>query len=285
MARGISGCGILLADVVKATSAWSAGSSGGPIAGPRHRLPPGLYAQTSLSMKFHRPADARGHVRTDWLDSHHSFSFGHFHDPEWMGFGALRVINEDRVAPGGGFPPHGHANMEILSYVLGGALAHEDNSGGTGVLRAGELQWMGAGHGIEHSEFNASADAPVHFLQIWIQPDRVNLSPGHAQQAFAGEDRRGRWATLVSPDGRDGSLAIRQQATLQGAWLGAGEQVEATLLPERRYWLQIARGAVTVDGERLVAGDALGWVDTSTTLVLEGAGDDVADLLLFTLPR
>ena len=236
-------------------------------------------------MKVHRPADARGQVRTDWLDSRHSFSFGHFLDRDWMGFGALRVLNEDRVAPGAGFPAHHHANMEILSYVLDGALAHKDDSGGAGIVRAGELQWMGAGHGIAHSEFNASADAPVHFLQIWIQPDRVNLPPGHAQQAFPGQDRRGRWVTLASPDGRDGSLAMRQQATLQGTWLGAGEQVEAALVADRRYWLQVARGAVDVDGQRLQAGDALAWVDEATTLVLDGVDADPADILLFTLPR
>ena len=236
-------------------------------------------------MKLHRPADARGQVRTDWLDSRHTFSFGHYHDPAWMGFGPLRVINEDRVAPGAGFPTHGHANMEILSYVLEGTLAHADNQGGRGALAAGELQWMGAGHGIEHSEFNESALAPVHFLQIWIQPDRVNLPPGHAQRAFDPAARRGTWAVLASPDGRDGSLAIRQQATLQGVLLGEGERVEAVLSPDRRYWLQVARGAVRVDGERLSAGDALGWVDEAATLVVEGAGEDLADVLLFDLPR
>lgn len=236
-------------------------------------------------MKLHRPAESRGHVRTGWLDSRHTFSFGHFHDPDWMGFGPLRVINEDRVAPGAGFPSHGHANMEILSYVLEGALAHKDSHGGEGTLRPGELQWMGAGHGIEHSEFNASPDAPVHFLQIWIQPDRVNLPPGHAQRSFDGGDRRGRWALLASPDGADGSLAIRQQATLHGAWLGAAERVDVALAPDRRYWLQVARGDVRVDGEILSAGDALGWVDEASTLSLQGAGADIADILLFTLPR
>lgn len=236
-------------------------------------------------MKLHRPANARGHVRTGWLDSRHTFSFGHFHDPQWMGFGPLRVINEDRVAPGAGFPTHGHANMEILSYVLDGALAHRDSQGGEGVLRPGELQWMGAGHGVEHSEFNDSKDAPVHFLQIWIQPDRVNLPPGHAQRAFDAATRRGRWTLLASPDGQDDSLVIRQQATLHSAWLGAGEQVEATLLPDRRYWLQVARGAVDIDGERLQAGDALGWVDEAGTLRVAGADGQIADVLLFALPR
>src|SRR5690606_34357309 len=145
-------------------------------------------------MIVERPSTERGNVRTGWLDSRHTFSFGQYHDPAWMGFGSLRVINEDRVAPGGGFPTHGHANMEIFSYVLDGALAHRDDTGGGDVLRPGELQWMGAGHGIAHSEFNASDAEPVHFLQVWIQPDRVNAAPGWAKQAFPADARAGRWA-------------------------------------------------------------------------------------------
>jgi redox-sensitive bicupin YhaK (pirin superfamily) len=232
-----------------------------------------------------RPAAARGHARMDWLDSWHTFSFGHYHDPQWMGFGPLRVINEDTVAPGGGFAPHGHANMEILSYVLSGALAHRDNSGGGGVLQPGELQWMSAGHGIEHSEFNAAQDAPVHFLQIWIQPDRVNAAPGYAQRRFDPQARRGRWATLASPDGSDGSLAIRQQAWLRGVQLGQGETVELALDPARRYWLHLAQGEADANGQALVAGDALGFVDETGTLRLSGRGDTIADVLLFDLPE
>jgi hypothetical protein len=143
-------------------------------------------------MIIERPAAARGEVSTGWLHSRHTFSFGHFYDPQWMGFGPLRVINEDVVAPRGGFPPHRHANMEILSVVLSGALAHRDDTGSEGVLRPGEVQWMSAGHGIEHSEFNGADDAPVHFLQVWIQPDRLNAQPGYAQRAFDPEARRGR---------------------------------------------------------------------------------------------
>jgi quercetin 2,3-dioxygenase len=245
-------------------------------------------------MLLHRPAAARGHVRTDWLDSRHSFSFGNYHDPAWMGFGPLRVINEDRVAPGAGFPTHGHANMEILSYVLEGALAHRDSipgkgGGGEGVLRPGELQWMSAGHGIEHSEFNASQDQPVHFLQIWIQPDRVNAAPGYAQRAFDPAARRGRWEPLASPDGVDGSLAIRQQAWMHGVLLGRNEAVERGLDAGRRYWLHLARGEARFElgGERhrLVAGDALGITGESGVLRLSGAADDpTADALLFDLP-
>lgn len=236
-------------------------------------------------MIVERPAAARGDVHAGWLDSRHTFSFGHYHDPQWMGFGPLRVINEDRVAPGGGFAPHRHANMEILSYVLSGALAHQDNAGGGGVIRPGELQWMSAGHGIEHSEFNASQTEPVHFLQVWIQPDRVNAAPAYAQQAFEPTARRGRWAVLVSPDGSDGSLAIRQQAWLRGVLLGAGAAVEMVLDPARRYWLHVAQGSVELDGRKLLAGDAVGFVDESGAHRLDGSGEDVADVLLFDLPR
>jgi redox-sensitive bicupin YhaK (pirin superfamily) len=235
-------------------------------------------------MIVERRSTERGRIQAGWLDSRHTFSFGHYHDPQWMGFGVLRVINEDRVAPGAGFPPHGHANMEILSYVLSGALAHRDSHGGEGVLRPGELQWMSAGHGIEHSEYNASDTEPVHFLQIWIQPDRVNAVPAWDQRAFDPGARRGDWATLASPDGADGSLAIRQQAWLRGARLGAGERVEAALDPGRRYWLHVAQGAAEADGCRLQAGDALGFVGEDRILVLAGREDRPVELLLFDLP-
>lgn len=235
-------------------------------------------------MRILRAANDRGHAKTGWLDSRHTFSFGQYHDPAWMGFGPLRVINEDKVAPKAGFPPHSHANMEILSYVLEGALAHRDNAGGGGVIRPGELQWMSAGHGVEHSEFNASETEPVHFLQIWIQPDRSNAQPAYAQQAFDGEARRNRWAPLASPDGADGSIAIRQQAWLRGALLGAGEAVERSLRADRRYWLHLARGGVEVDGRGLAAGDALAISDEDQVLRIEGTGDGLADVLLFDLP-
>jgi redox-sensitive bicupin YhaK (pirin superfamily) len=232
-------------------------------------------------MIIERPAAERGVVRTGWLDSRHTFSFGHYHDPRWMGFGPLRVVNEDRVAPGGGFAPHRHANMEILSYVLSGALAHRDDTGGGGVLRPGELQWMSAGHGIEHSEFNASQDEPVHFLQVWIQPDRVNAPPAYAQRAFDPAQRRGRWGLLASPDGAEGSLAIRQQAWLRGALLDGGETVGFTPDPARRYWLHVAQGRVHAGDRALAAGDALGFDGESAPVRLTGEG---ADLLLFDLP-
>ena len=235
-------------------------------------------------MIVERPANTRGKASAGWLDSRHTFSFGHYHDPQWMGFGPLRVINEDRVAPGAGFPPHGHANMEILSYVLSGALAHRDDAGGGGVLHPGELQWMSAGHGIEHSEFNASKDEPVHFLQIWIQPDRLNARPAYAQRTFDPAARRGRWALLASPGGADGSLAIRQQAWLRGALLGDGEVVDWALDPARRYWLHVAQGEATVDDRRLAAGDALGYSEQDGSLRIQGVGSALADVLLFDLP-
>ena len=236
-------------------------------------------------MILERRGEARGRTRTDWLDSRHAFSFGQYHDPAWMGFGALRVLNEDRVAPGGGFPMHGHANMEIFSYVLDGALAHRDDAGVEGaVLGAGELQWMGAGHGIRHGEANASAGAPVHFLQAWIQPDRVNARPGWARRAFPAGDRVGRWTDLASPDGAGGSLAMRQQAWLRGALLAPGAGVARTLAPDRRYWLQVARGEAMVGDRRLVAGDALAFAGEGGELVLQAAGPGVADVLLFDLP-
>ncbi len=245
-------------------------------------------------MIVERPAAERGKVGIGWLDSRHTFSFGHYHDPQWMGFGPLRVINEDRVAPGAGFPPHSHANMEILSYVLSGGLAHKDSHGGEGVLRPGELQWMSAGHGVQHSEFNASKTEPVHFLQIWLQPDRVNATPDYMQRAFAPEDRRGRWATLASPDGGDGSIGIRQQAWLRATLLGPGESVSTTLDPARRYWLHVARGAVALAGaaddsneagpRQLQAGDALGFVGEARELALTGTGGEDAEVLLFDLP-
>jgi len=235
-------------------------------------------------MILERLAGARGEVSAGWLHSRHTFSFGHFHDPQWMGFGPLRVINEDIVAPGGGFPPHRHANMEILSVVLSGALAHRDDSGGEGVLRPGEVQWMSAGHGIEHSEFNASDREAVHFLQIWIQPDRLNAKPAYAQRAFDPAQREGRWATFASPDGADGALPIRQQAWLRGVRLGAGAEVEVVLDPSRRYWLHVATGAAEIGGHALSAGDALGFTGEGGTHRLTGRGDDVADVLLFDLP-
>ena len=234
-------------------------------------------------MILERRSGARGDVRLGWLHSRHTFSFGHYHDPVWMGFGPLRVINDDTVAPGGGFAAHRHANMEIISVVLQGALAHRDSTGTVGLIEAGDVQWMSAGHGIEHSEYNGSDAAPVHFLQIWIQPDRLNAQPAYAQQRFAPADRRARWATLASPDGADGSIAIRQQATLRAASLQTGDDVAVALDPQRRYWLHVAIGEVVLGERVLQAGDALGFAEEAGALALRGVAAD-SDVLLFDLP-
>lgn len=236
-------------------------------------------------MIVERPSDARGRVRAGWLDSRHTFSFGRYYDPAWMGFGPLRVINEDRVDPGAGFAPHRHANMEILSYVVGGALSHRDSSGADGVIGPGELQWMSAGHGVEHSEYNASQREPVHFLQIWIQPARLNHAPAYAQRPADPPGLHGRWALLVSPDGADGSLAIRQDARLLDARLDAGDAVEHVLDPARRYWLHVVQGGIAIDGRPLQAGDARGYVDEAGALRIAAAGHGRAEVLLFELPR
>jgi len=231
-----------------------------------------------------RPSASRGQVDAGWLQSQHTFSFGQYYDPAWMGFGPLRVINEDRVDPGAGFPPHGHANMEILSYVLDGALAHRDSTGGGGVIGAGEVQWMSAGHGVQHSEYNGSNEAPVHFLQIWIQPARLNHAPAYAQRPADPAEAHGRWRLLAAADGAEGSLPVRQDVRVLSAWLDAGERVDHALDAGRRYWLQVARGAVRVGDRELRAGDALGFVDEAIALAIEGVGEDRADVLLFDLP-
>ena len=235
-------------------------------------------------MILERPGSERGHVtHGGWLDSRHTFSFGQFYDPQWMGFGPLRVINEDRVAGGGGFPPHGHANMEILSIVLDGSLAHRDSAGGGGTIGRGEVQWMSAGHGVQHSEFNGSPTAPVHFLQVWIQPDRVNAPPAYAQRAPQPGDDDGDWVLLASPDGADASLAIRQDARLYRVAMAAGATAHRMLDSDRRYWLQVTRGTVLAAERVLRAGDALGFVDEGEPLHIEANG--AAELLLFDLPR
>ncbi|GAB2507073.1 pirin family protein [Lysobacter humi (ex Lee et al. 2017)] len=233
-------------------------------------------------MIIERPGDARGHVtHGGWLDSRHTFSFGQFYDPKWMGFGPLRVINEDRVAGGGGFPPHGHANMEILSIVLDGALAHRDSAGGGGVVAAGDVQWMSAGRGVQHSEYNASPTEPVHFLQVWIQPDRSNAAPAYAQITPPALEHG--WQLLAAPDGAQGSLAIRQQAWLRRGRGVVGEALEWTLEAGRAYWLQLTRGRADVGGRTFVAGDALGFVDEPGTLRVEAVEGPV-EVLLFDLP-
>jgi len=204
-----------------------------------------------------RPAHARGHVHHGWLDSHHTFSFGDYYDPRHMGFRALRVINDDRVAPGKGFAPHPHRDMEIVSYVLEGALEHRDSMGNGSVIRPGEVQRMSAGTGVTHSEYNASQREPVHFLQIWIVPAAPGGAPGYEQRSFPEEAKRGRLCLVVSPDGRDGSVTVRQDVALYAGIFEAGEHAELVLAPDRHAWVHVATGAVTVNGRALSAGDAI----------------------------
>lgn len=226
-----------------------------------------------------RRSGQRPHTRIDWLDSRHTFSFGHHYDPQWMGFGALRVINEDRVAGGGGFPPHRHANMEIVSIVLDGALAHRDSTGTQGVIRAGDVQWMSAGHGIEHSEFNASPDASVHFLQVWIQPDQVNAPPAYEQRNFDPSMREGRWQDLVGGSG----IAIRQDARIRAIRLAAGESVPLEVGVDRGLWLQVIAGALTVAGQDIAIGDGIGLEGPHDGLVLQA--QTASEVLSFDVPR
>lgn len=228
-----------------------------------------------------RPAAERGRTRIDWLDSAHSFSFGEYFDPRQMGFGSLRVINEDRVAPGQGFHTHGHRDMEIISYVLSGALAHRDSTGHEAVVRPGEVQVMGAGTGIRHSEFNASDRDPVHFLQIWIEPDRRGLPPRYQQKFFPAEARTGRLCLVAAPDGRDGALVINQDAALYAGILAAGQRLEHAVRPGRRAWMQVAAGDVAVNGVRLTAGDGAA-VSNANTLALQ-AGTTGTEVLVFDL--
>ena len=235
-------------------------------------------------MKVLRRAGDRDRHLDAGFDVRHGLAGGPGHDPAWMGWGALRVANELRIAPGAMGARQPRANMEILSYVLEGALAQRDDAGAT-VVAAGTLQWIGAGHGVDYAEGNAASDAPLHLWQAWIQPARVNARPDRAQRRFPADGRRGRWALLASPDGADGSLAIRQQARLHATCLGCGEALGFELDPERRYWLQLLRGAALVDGEPLAAGDALGIDGEGGALAIGGSGPGPADILVFELPR
>ena len=228
-----------------------------------------------------RRAEERGRYRNDWLDSHHSFSFGEYHDPQHMGWSILRVINDDRIAPGGGFPTHPHRDMEIVTYVLEGALAHRDSTGGGSVIRPGDVQRMSAGSGIAHSEFNHSDVAPVHLLQIWLLPNRRGVTPGYDQKSFPAAERRGRLRLVVSPDGSDGSIAAHQDGRVYAGVLGVGDEARHQLSPDRVGWVQVARGGVNVNGQDLETGDGAA-VAAGSALVL--AGRDDGEVLLFDLP-
>jgi redox-sensitive bicupin YhaK (pirin superfamily) len=228
-----------------------------------------------------RSAADRGHANHGWLDSYHSFSFGSYYDPKHLGFSNLRVINDDTVAPGGGFGRHGHRDMEIISYVLDGALEHRDSMGNGSTIRPGDVQLMSAGSGVEHSEYNASSREPVHFLQIWLQPNRIGVAPRYDQRHFPLAERRGRFVPLVTPDGRDGSLMAHQDGLLFGAVLTPGERLRHGLAAGRRAYVQVARGSVDIDGQRLDSGDGLAVEDVT---MLSFSGIETAEILLFDLP-
>jgi redox-sensitive bicupin YhaK (pirin superfamily) len=202
-----------------------------------------------------RKAIDRGHANHGWLQSHHTFSFADYYHPDHMSYRALRVINEDVVAPGAGFPPHSHRDMEIITYVLEGAVAHQDSTGGGGVIRPGEVQYMCAGGGVTHSEYNASKTDPLHLYQIWILPNAKGLKAGYAQKSF-GDERNGVFRLVASPDGRDGSLTINQDASLYASVLTEGDEIEHPLAKGRYGWLQVAKGGVEIGGAIMQAGDA-----------------------------
>ena len=227
-----------------------------------------------------RKSKDRGLADHGWLRSFHSFSFADYYDPEHEGFSDLRVINEDRIQPGTGFGTHGHRDMEIISYVLEGALAHKDSMGNGSTIVPGDVQRMSAGKGVLHSEFNDSKDAVTHFLQIWIEPNVRGIAPSYEQKHFDEASKRGRLRLVASPDGRDGSVTIHQSAFLYAGLLDGADRVVHKLEPGRRAYLHVARGAVTANGESLEAGDALKVVDAAA-VVLERAKD--AEVLLFDL--
>jgi redox-sensitive bicupin YhaK (pirin superfamily) len=228
-----------------------------------------------------RRSQERGYADHGWLKSFHSFSFADYYDAEHMGFGPLRVINEDRVAPGAGFGTHGHRDMEIISYVLDGELAHKDSMGNGSVIRPGDVQRMSAGSGVQHSEYNHAKDRTTHFLQIWIEPNVAGIAPEYEEKRFSDADKQDRLRLIASPDGADGSVRIHQDARLYVSRLAAGQTVTAELADGRLGYLHLVRGALTVNGERLDAGDAAKARD-ETRLAISAQGD--AELLLFDLP-
>ena len=226
-----------------------------------------------------RRSDERGHADHGWLDSFHSFSFADYQDPRHMGFGALRVINEDRIQPGTGFGTHGHRDMEIISYVLEGALAHKDSMGTGSSIVPGDVQRMSAGTGVMHSEFNHAKDAATHFLQIWIEPAQRGIPPSYEQKRFEAADKRGRLRLIASSDGRDGSVTVHQDASVYAALLHGEERALHRLASGRRAYVHVARGSLTVNGQALGAGDAL---KTDAAEIVFDKGED-AEVLLFDL--
>ena len=231
-------------------------------------------------IKIRRSVD-RGRADFGWLDSKHTFSFGGYSDPEHMGFGPLRVINEDRVAGGGGFPPHPHREMEIISYVLEGELEHKDSTGGGSIISPGDVQRMSAGTGITHSEFNASKTVPVHFLQIWVQPGVHGIAPGYEQKAFSPEEKRNRLRLVAAREGREGALTIHQDADIYASILDGGVEVSHDLKPGRLAWAQVARGSAVIAGESLEQGDGAAISDAAQIVITGGAGG--AEIILFDM--
>jgi quercetin 2,3-dioxygenase len=228
-----------------------------------------------------RRSNERGLADHGWLKSFHTFSFADYYDPRQMGFGPLRVINEDRVAAGAGFGTHGHRDMEIISYVLDGELAHQDSMGNGSVIRPGDVQRMSAGTGVRHSEFNGSKERPVHFLQIWIEPQQRGIEPGYEEKRFSAQDKRGQLRLIASPDRAAGSLLIHQDARVYAGLFTGAEQAQLALDPQRQAYVQVARGRITANGEALQTGDAL-KVTRADRLTLS-QGED-AEVLVFDLP-
>jgi quercetin 2,3-dioxygenase len=232
-------------------------------------------------MHVFRSANARGKANFGWLNSSHTFSFGQYHDPNWMGFGPLRVINEDHVAPGGGFAPHSHANMEIISIVLSGALEHKDSLGTGSVIRPGDVQRMSAGSGIAHSEYNASNTDAVHFLQIWIMPDTQNIPPSYQQEQFTDHQRDGRLCLVASKTGVQGSIRISQDTNLYSSRLGQSQNIALELAQNRVAWVQMISGAIDANGQSLSAGDGLGLREVQKLTI---QAHENAEFLVFDLP-
>jgi len=227
-----------------------------------------------------RPAGERGHADHGWLNSYHSFSFADYHDPGHMGFRSLRVINEDRVAPGQGFGTHGHRDMEIISYVLEGSLQHKDSMGTGSVIRPGDVQRMSAGTGVLHSEFNASKSEEVHFLQIWVLPAKMGIAPGYEQKTFPREEKQGRLRVVASPDAREESVTLHSDAVVHAGLFAKGEAFELQLPRGRHAWAQVARGKVRLNGRELEVGDGVAISDEPVVRV-EGVDD--AEVLVFDL--
>ena len=227
-----------------------------------------------------RPSHERGHTTLGWLESAHTFSFNNYVDPRHMGFRQLRVINDDWVKPGAGFGTHSHRDMEIITYVLEGALEHRDSTGNGSVIRPGDVQRMSAGTGISHSEYNHSPTTPVHFLQIWILPERQGLAPGYEQRSFAPEELRGQWRLIAARDGREGAVVVHQDVDVLVAQLEPGEQVAYHLRPGRHVWVQVASGGVTLNGVSLKEGDGAA---VSEVAALDLVAVDRSEVLLFDL--